>query len=154
MQTCNQLEPKLIPLWGHFFLKEAPLLDNPGFQLFCSECILTRPLLLKDVTRFLLRSMLISGTATTPISLRHKRSTEPAVLLVSSHIWHPILTGSSLHAQIQLLGITVHPLILGKMPAGMWDAAVQPWTMQLLQSSTEMFFFQSSKQVFRLFLFS
>lgn len=79
-----------------FFLNQPPLLDNPGFQLFCSECILTRPLLLNDTTRFLLRSMVISRTGTIQIStLRHKESTESAVLFVSFHIWHPTLIGSS-----------------------------------------------------------
>lgn len=77
------------------------------------------------MTRFLLRSMVISRTGTIQISsLRHKKSTESAVHFVSFHIWCLILTEV---LQLIKLSIFARPnptawhhcprLILGKMLA-------------------------------------
>lgn len=78
------------------------------------------------MTQFLLRSMVISRTGTIQIStLRHKKSTESAILFVRFHIRCLILTGSSsadkalnfCMTKSNLLDIIVHLLILGKMLA-------------------------------------
>lgn len=116
------------------------------------------------MTRFLLRSMVISRTGTIQIStLRHKKNTESAILFVRFHIWCLIWTGSSSADKALNFCMTKYNCLTSLstywfwerclQPQGTWDAAVQPWTMQLLQSNTWRFFFHFSKQVLRLPVF-